>query len=91
MVLSRAAASSIANATPSSRRQMLTTGPRFSSLTSKPEAAACARSANRRTDSAAAASDPAFWVEGTVSGRTRRNDSPATFSGSRLVASTLTC
>ena len=82
----RAAASSMASGSPSSRRQISATAEALASLSAKPEFAAIARCANRRpaSDSARVASRSSV---GSRSGGTRKTTSPAMLSGSRLVAS----
>jgi hypothetical protein len=84
----RAAASSIASGSPSSRRQISTTAVTLSWVTAKPGWTATARSANSRTTGWAMASPAEAPGSGRPSGGTGHRASPRIPSGSRLVAST---
>jgi hypothetical protein len=84
----RTAASSIASGMPSSRRQILATAGAFSEVSSKPGLTSSARSTNNRTASAFRISTKSG--ESTMaSGGTPKVTSPATPSGSREVARTV--
>ena len=85
---SRAAASSIASGSPSSRRQISTMDATFSSVTAKPGRTAAARSRSNCTDGYAKASAAETSAAGRRSGGTGRSASPRMPSGSREVAST---
>ena len=87
----RAAASSRARGSPSSRRQMAATAAAFASVSAKSARAARARSTNRSTQSLPARAAAVGWPgsSGTARGGTGKTRSPAIASGSRLVARTV--
>jgi hypothetical protein len=91
-IRTRAAASSIANGSPSNSLQICATGSAFSSLRAKSGRTLRARSTNSDTasDPASTSLDPSVPGADSDSDGTRQSVSPATASGARLVASTTT-